>query len=212
MLNSPHPTDAVEQMLNASLHAYDLEIDALKTARGPFEEDLIPALKVLQECRGKIIVSGLGKSGHIGRKIAATMSSLGSPAAFVQSGEALHGDSGEFAPGDVGILISNSGSTAEVCALGNMLHDWDIPFVAITKNAESPLAQFAASTIRLGIEREADPLNLAPTSSSTATLVIGDALAVGLMIAKSFTAEDFARRHPGGALGAQLTTDEEVLS
>ena len=188
----------------AALKAIDVEAAAIEGVRATAIEDLPPALEILDACRGKIIISGIGKSGHIGRKMAATFASVGRPSLFVHATEALHGDSGVVGPGDVVILISNSGRTSEVCSFALMLQEWGVPRIAFTQNPGSPLGSLCDVTVRLTVESEADPLNLAPTSSTTVTLVLGDALAAGLMEAAQFTADDFGARHPGGSLGARV--------
>lgn len=195
--------------MGASLEAFDEEIRALEAARSAAEEDLPKALELLGRCSGKIIVSGIGKSGHIAGKMAATLSSVGHPAIFVHSTEALHGDSGMVQPGDVAIVISNSGTTTEVCSFALMLRDWGVPMVAMTREATSPLGRIADTVVRVSVPREADPLALAPTSSTTLTLVLGDAIAAGLMHRSGFGAADFAQRHPGGALGERLQQEKE---
>ncbi|MFZ1382311.1 MAG: SIS domain-containing protein [Scrofimicrobium sp.] len=194
----------LDKAVSASTKAIEDEIVALSSATQGIDDELAAALTILNSTTGKIVVSGIGKPGHIGKKIAATLASTGSPAFFIHSTEALHGDSGMVRPGDTALLMSNSGTTAEVCAFATMLKEWGVPIVAMTRSAQSPLGQLADATIELEIPREADPLGLAPTSSTTLKLVLGDALAVGLMSLSGFTAEDFAKRHPGGALGAQL--------
>lgn len=188
----------------AATRAISVEIADISVAVGGIEESLSRALELLHNTPGKIIVSGIGKPGHIGKKIAATLASTGSPAFFVHATEALHGDSGMATTGDSAILLSNSGTTAEVCAFGSMLKSWGIPIVAMTKSAHSPLGQLADVTLELHLPSEADPLGLAPTTSTTLKLILGDALAIGLMTLSGFTAEDFGARHPGGALGQQL--------
>lgn len=200
MNESRRPDDAVA----ASTKAIEDEIVALSSATQGIDDELAAALEILSRTTGKIVVSGIGKPGHIGKKIAATLASTGSPAFFIHATEALHGDSGMVRPGDTALLMSNSGTTAEVCTFAEMLKEWGIPIVAMTKSAQSPLGQLADATIELKVPREADPLGLAPTSSTTLKLVLGDALAVGLMSLSGFTAADFAKRHPGGALGVQL--------
>lgn len=192
--------------IDEALRAYDSEIEALRAARPDAENDLPAALRIVRRARGKLIVSGIGKSGHIGRKIAASAASLGTPAFFVHATEALHGDSGMVADGDVAILISNSGETAEVCAFASMLRAWGIPVIAMTGGAESTLARTADAVLRTRVDVEADPHDLAPSSSTTLTLVLGDALAIGLAAAQDFGPADFGRRHPGGSLGARTTT------
>lgn len=165
------------------------------------------ALRLLSERRGKVVVTGLGKSGHIGRKIAATLSSVGTPAVFIHSSEALHGDSGAVCPGDVMIGISNSGETEEVCSFALMASKRSVPTIAITKNTDSTLSRLSKVTLQIVLEAEADPLNVAPTASTAATLALGDALASGMMHLIGFTHDDFHQFHPGGSLGALLAED-----
>jgi arabinose-5-phosphate isomerase len=182
----------------------DVESAAISSTREAIRTVLPEALELIRLTSGRVIVSALGKSGHIGAKIAATLASTGTPAQFVHAAEALHGDSGAVAPGDIAILISNSGETAEVCLFSRMLEAQSIPVIAMTGNVDSQLARSAKVVLPIAVEREADPLNLAPTASTAATLAVGDALAAGLMITSGFSADDFAARHPGGALGVKL--------
>ncbi|TDE89714.1 SIS domain-containing protein [Occultella glacieicola] len=168
------------------------------------EPTLGAAITLIRASHGRVLVSGLGKSGHIARKIAATLSSTGTPAQFVHAGEALHGDSGAATPGDVAILISNSGETVEVCEFANMLTAWGVPIIAMTRDPASPLAFFARVTLDISVDGEADPLGLAPTASAVSTLAVGDALAIALMTLSGFTSEQFGERHPSGALGQKL--------
>ena len=149
---------------------------------------------------------GMGKSGHVGRKIAATLASTGTPALFVHPAEASHGDLGMVTAQDLVLAISNSGESAELTAILPVLHRLGVPLIAITGNLQSSLAQHADQVLDCSVEREACPLNLAPTTSTTAQLALGDALAVALLDARGFRAEDFARSHPGGALGRKLLT------
>jgi len=164
------------------------------------------ALSLILACRGRVIVSGVGKSAHVGRKIAATMASTGTPAYFVHAAEAAHGDLGMITTDDVVIAISYSGTTNELLTIVPVLKREGIALIAMTGNPESALAKSADVHLDIGVRAEACPLNLAPTSSTTATLALGDALAVACMHAKGFTKEDFARSHPGGALGRRLLT------
>ena len=157
-------------------------------------------------CRGRVVVMGMGKSGHIGRKIAATLASTGTPAMFVHPGEASHGDLGMIKTVDVVLAISNSGESDELNAILPMLSRQGVPLVAITGGAQSTLAKHARVTLDTSVAQEACPLNLAPTASTTAQLAMGDALAVALLDARGFKEEDFARSHPGGALGRKLLT------
>lgn len=198
-------SQASQRALAAALEAMDVESAAIRTTRDAVRGVLPAAIETIQQARGRVVVSGLGKSGHIGAKIAATLASTGTPAQFVHSAEALHGDSGMVAENDVAILISYSGETAEVCQFGLMLAAKAVPIIALTGCPDSTLARQAQVVLSIAVEREADPLSLAPTASTAATLAVGDALAAGLMAASGFNAEDFATRHPGGSLGAQLT-------
>jgi arabinose-5-phosphate isomerase len=185
----------------AATSALDTEISALTNFAKSLEAKLKPALELIIESKGHVVITGLGKSGLVGAKIAATLSSTGTPSFFLHSADALHGDSGALTPGDVLIAISNSGETAEVNAFVAMAKGWGNQVIAITKNANSTLAKSADAVINIAFEKEADPLNLAPTTSTTLTIAAGDALASALMAHRGFTSEDFGKRHPGGALG-----------
>ncbi|EAT11085.1 KpsF/GutQ family sugar-phosphate isomerase [Bermanella marisrubri] len=179
--------DAVDQLLK------NLNHEALNTA-----------CDLLLNCQGRIVVTGMGKSGHIGNKIAATLASTGSPAFFVHPGEAAHGDMGMITEQDVVIALSNSGESSEVTTLIPLLKRLNVPLISMTGNDTSTLATGADSHINVGVEKEACPLDLAPTSSTTVALVMGDALAIALLEARGFTAEQFAFSHPGGSLGRKL--------
>jgi arabinose-5-phosphate isomerase len=189
----------------AATSAINTEISALTNFAQTLEANLKPALELIlesiSETKGHVVVTGLGKSGLVGAKIAATLSSTGTPSFFLHSADALHGDSGALTPGDVLIAISNSGETAEVNAFVTMAKGWGNQVIAITKNANSSLAKNANVVINIDFDKEADPLNLAPTTSTTLTIAAGDALASALMAHRGFTAQDFGKRHPGGALG-----------
>ena len=187
--------------LAAATNAINTEIAALNNFAKTLEANLKPALEILTESRGHVVITGLGKSGLVGAKIAATLSSTGTPSFFLHSADALHGDSGALTSGDVLIAISNSGETAEVNAIAKMAKAWGNQVIAITKNANSTLAKSADAVISIAFDREADPLNLAPTTSTTLTISAGDALASALMAHRGFTSQDFGKRHPGGALG-----------
>lgn len=167
-------------------------------------EEFLQAVQILLNCNGRVVVSGVGKSGHIGRKIAATLASTGTPAFFVHAAEAAHGDLGMITKNDVVIAISNSGTTNELLTIIPILKREGTPLIAMTSSPESALAQHADVHLDIGVRQEACPLGLAPTTSTTATLAMGDALAVACLDAKGFKAEDFARSHPGGALGRRL--------
>lgn len=181
-----------------------MELEALEALSTRIDERFHHACELIHQCQGKVIVTGMGKSGHIGNKIASTLASTGTPAFFVHPGEASHGDLGMIAPNDVVIAISNSGNSAEIAAIIPLIQRLHIPLISMTGNSDSPLAKAANVNLDVSVACEACPLDLAPTSSTTVTLVMGDALAVALLEAKGFSAEDFAFSHPGGALGKRL--------
>ncbi|WP_237066245.1 KpsF/GutQ family sugar-phosphate isomerase [Microbulbifer guangxiensis] len=181
-----------------------METEAVAALENRINADFKRACELILQCRGRTIVTGMGKSGHVGGKIAATLASTGTPSFFVHPGEASHGDLGMITREDLVIAISNSGSSAEVLTLLPLLKRLGIPMISMTGKPESPLAQAADVNLDISVATEACPLNLAPTSSTTVTLVMGDALAVALLEARGFTAEDFAFSHPGGALGRRL--------
>jgi arabinose-5-phosphate isomerase len=164
----------------------------------------LEACRLMLACRGRVVVTGMGKSGHIAGKIAATLASTGTPAFFVHPGEASHGDLGMITPADVVLALSNSGETGEIVTILPIIKRLDVPLIAMTGNPASTLSQVAAANINVSVEKEACPLGLAPTASTTAALAMGDALAVALLESRGFTEEDFARSHPGGALGRRL--------
>lgn len=168
------------------------------------DDDFVRACHYLLDCRGRVVVLGMGKSGHIGGKIAATLASTGTPAFFIHPGEASHGDLGMITADDVVLALSNSGETAEIIALLPVIKRLGVPLIALTGKQESTLAQAAEVAINVSVTQEACPLGLAPTASTTATLAMGDALAIALLEAREFSAEDFALSHPGGTLGRRL--------
>ena len=180
------------------------EGEAIQALSSRIGDDFVRACRYMLECRGRIVVLGMGKSGHIGSKIAATLASTGSPSFFVHPGEASHGDLGMIIDRDVVLAISNSGETEEILTILPLIKRLNVPLVAMTGNPASTLARTASVNLDVSVHQEACPLGLAPTSSTTATLVMGDALAVSLLEARGFTAEDFARSHPGGRLGRRL--------
>lgn len=167
-------------------------------------DDFVQACEYMIACEGRVVVTGMGKSGHIGSKIAATLASTGTPAFFVHPGEASHGDLGMITSKDVVVALSNSGETGEIVTILPLIKRLGVPLIAMTGNDHSKLAETADVHINVGVEQEACPLGLAPTSSTTATLVMGDALAVALLESRGFTEDDFALSHPGGALGRRL--------
>jgi arabinose-5-phosphate isomerase len=190
----------------------DIEIDALKSVRQNISPAFSRAVQIVASCRGQVLVSGIGKSGIIGTKIAATLRSTGTPATFLHPGEALHGDMGTVREDDVILAIGKSGETTELNALLRVVRKIGVPVIAITSNADSSMASLSDIVIDLQIPREACPLNLAPTASTTAALAVGDAIAVTLMKLKNISTEDFARHHPGGQIGKRLLlTVEDVM-
>ncbi len=191
----------ISKALAAATSAINTEIAALNNFAKTLEANLKPALEIIIECKGHVVITGLGKSGLVGAKIASTLASTGTPSFFLHSADALHGDSGALTSGDVLIAISNSGETAEVNAIAKMAKSWGNSVIAITKNSNSSLAKSSDAVISIAFDKEADPLNLAPTTSTTLTIAAGDALASALMAHRGFTSQDFGKRHPGGALG-----------
>ena len=177
-----------------------------KFSESSFQKSFTDAIELLLHCKGRIVVSGIGKSGHIGNKIAATFASTGSPAFFVHPAEASHGDLGMVQKDDVFLAISYSGETAELLRIVPLIKRMGAKLIAMTGNPKSKLAELSDAHLDVSIEKEACPLNLAPTTSTTVSLVMGDALAVVLLDTKNFSADDFARSHPGGSLGQRLLT------
>ena len=189
---------------NPALQAIRIERDAISALENRIDDHFIRACEVIMACKGRVVVTGMGKSGHIGHKIAATLASTGTPSFFVHPGEASHGDMGMITSQDVVIAISNSGNTSEVVTILPLIKRMGAPLISMTGNPASTLAKEAVANLDVSVEAEACPLGLAPTSSTTATLVMGDALAVALLEARGFSAEDFAFSHPGGSLGRKL--------
>ncbi|MBI6549202.1 arabinose-5-phosphate isomerase KdsD [Xenorhabdus lircayensis] len=181
-----------------------IELDGLADLEQHINDDFNQACELMFGCEGKVIVMGMGKSGHIGRKIAATFASTGTPSFFVHPGEASHGDLGMVTSKDIVLAISNSGESNEILALVTVLKRQKVPLICLTNNSSSSMGKAADVHLCIKTPQEACPLGLAPTTSTTATLVMGDALAVALLQARGFTAEDFALSHPGGALGRKL--------
>lgn len=199
------PFDA-DQALSLARETFAIEAAALLGLSERLDARFAQAVQKMLQIPGRVVVMGMGKSGHVGRKIAATLASTGTPAMFVHPAEASHGDLGMVTAHDVVLAISNSGESAELTAILPVLKRLGTPLIAITGNAQSSLARHANVALDCSVEREACPLNLAPTASTTAQLAMGDALAVALLDARGFRAEDFARSHPGGALGRKLLT------
>lgn len=188
-----------------------MEKDAVTELEQRLDGDFVKACQLILNCKGRVVVTGMGKSGHIGNKIAATLASTGTPAFFVHPGEASHGDMGMILADDVVIALSNSGESGEVTSLLPLFKRLGSKLISMTGKPESTLAKAADAHLDTGVEQEACPLNLAPTSSTTCALVMGDALAVALLEARGFTAEDFAFSHPGGSLGRRLLLKVEDI-
>ncbi len=197
--------------LASARRTLDIERDAIAALTQRIGEDFARACALILACKGRVVVTGMGKSGHIGGKIAATLASTGTPSFFVHPGEASHGDLGMIMRNDVVIAISNSGETAEVLTILPLIKRMGVPLISMTGKPGSTLASTGDAHLDVSVEQEACPLNLAPTASTTATLAMGDALAVALLEARGFTPEDFAFSHPGGALGRRLLLTVESL-
>ncbi|MCP1673887.1 arabinose-5-phosphate isomerase [Natronocella acetinitrilica] len=193
-----------DQLRELGGRVLELEAGSILALRERLDAGFVAACRYMLGCRGRIVVLGMGKSGHIGGKIAATLASTGSPAFFVHPGEASHGDLGMITAQDVVLALSNSGETGEIITILPLIKRLGVPLISLTGNPASTLAQAASVNIDVSVAQEACPLNLAPTSSTTAALAMGDALAVAMLEARGFTAEDFARSHPGGRLGRRL--------
>lgn len=198
------PEEERDRLRELALAVLRIEADAVLGLTERLDESFLHACELILHCRGRVVVLGMGKSGHIGGKIAATLASTGSPAFFVHPGEAGHGDLGMVLAGDVVLAVSHSGETREILTLIPSLRRQGIPLIAMTGRPQSSLAQEATVHLDVCVHQEACPLGLAPTASTTATLAMGDALAIALLESRGFTAEDFARSHPGGTLGRRL--------
>jgi arabinose-5-phosphate isomerase len=216
---SAAPTDepslissAIEsQLVHQAKKVLEEEAQAVLALKDRVNNSFVKAVEILLACAGKVVVTGMGKSGHIGSKIAATLASTGTPAFFVHPAELHHGDFGMLDKLDVVLALSGSGETQEIKQALTPIKRLGLKIIALTGNLKSTLAQHSDVVIDVGVEREACPLNLAPSSSTTATLAMGDALALVLMTRKGFKAEDFARSHPGGSLGLQLITVKDIM-
>ncbi|ALD89569.1 KpsF/GutQ family sugar-phosphate isomerase [Cupriavidus gilardii] len=195
-----------ERALELARHTLQIEADAVAALSSRLTPDFARAVQLVLECSGRVVVSGIGKSGHIGRKVAATLASTGTPAFFVHPAEASHGDLGMITRDDVLVAFSNSGETSELLSIVPIVKRIGAKLISVTGNVESNLAQLADAHLDARVDKEACPLNLAPTASTTAALALGDALAVAVLDARGFGEEDFARSHPGGALGRKLLT------
>ncbi len=201
---SQHPSFDAARALALAARTFEIEARALLGLAARQGDGFAGAVRSMLECRGRVIVMGMGKSGHVGRKIAATLASTGTPAFFVHPAEASHGDLGMVMAGDVVLAISNSGESDELAAILPAMRRLGVTLVAMTGKPDSTLARHADWQLSSAVEEEACPLNLAPTASTTAQMALGDALAVALLDARGFREEDFARSHPGGSLGRKL--------
>jgi len=204
-------TDTNFNFLQSARRTITMEQEAVIQLNERLTADFNTACQLILACKGRVVVTGMGKSGHIGRKMAATLASTGTPAFFVHPGEASHGDMGMIQVDDVVIALSNSGESSEVTSLLPLFKRLGSKLISMTGKPESTLAKAADAHLNTGVDVEACPLNLAPTSSTTCALVIGDALAVALLEARGFTAEDFAFSHPGGSLGRRLLLKVEDI-
>ena len=197
---------AAQRALALAQETLEIEANAVLGLRSRIGESFAQAVALVLQLRGRVVVMGMGKSGHVGRKMAATLASTGTPAMFVHPAEASHGDLGMITANDVVLGISNSGESQEMAVLLPVLKRLGVPLIAMTGNPQSTMAQHADLWLDSTVDKEACPLNLAPTASTVAQMALGDALAVALLDARGFRAEDFARSHPGGALGRKLMT------
>ena len=209
-MSCPPAFDA-ERALQLAARTLDIEAAALAGVKARLDGAFTQAVQAMLACRGRVVVMGMGKSGHVGRKIAATLASTGTPAMFVHPAEASHGDLGMVTPADLVLAISNSGESDELNVVVPLLRRQGVTLIAMTGRADSTLARHAQIVLSSAVEQEACPLNLAPTASTTAQMALGDALAVALLDARGFEERDFARSHPGGALGRRLLVHVDDL-
>jgi arabinose-5-phosphate isomerase len=200
-----------QQLRNLAVAVIETEATSIGQLTERIDDDFIRACQYMLNCKGRIVVTGMGKSGHVGSKIAATLASTGTPAFFVHPGEASHGDLGMITSKDVVLASSNSGETEEILTIVPIIKRLGVPLIGLIGKSDSSLAREATVFIDVSVEKEACPLGLAPTASTTATLVMGDALAIALLEARGFSAEDFARSHPGGRLGRRLLLHVEDI-
>ncbi len=200
-----------QEILNIGRKVLDEESNAIQNTKQALDNNFVKAVNLIFNIKGKLIVTGMGKSGLVGQKIAATLASTGTPSFFLHPAEAIHGDLGMISKEDAVLAISNSGETPEILAIIPTIKRWGNPVIAITNNLNSKLAKESDIHLYLNVKREACRLNLAPTSTTTATMALGDALAVALLEMRGFTSEDFARFHPGGSLGKKLMKVGELM-
>ncbi len=217
MASEPHSASPLpaplpdEKLIELGRQALATEAKAISALIPRLDQAFVRACRLCLQCKGRVVVTGMGKSGHVGSKIAATLASTGTPSFFLHPAEAGHGDIGMITRQDVVLAISNSGETAEIATLVPHILRLGVPLITFTGNADSTLARAATVNVDISVPEEACPLNLAPTASTTATLAMGDALAVALLKCRGFTEEDFARSHPGGSLGRRLLLHVEDI-
>lgn len=207
----PMVLNKTKTITDIAKEVFDIEAQAILNLKDRVEQDFETAINLIYNCKGRVIITGMGKSGHIGRKIAATLTSTGTPSYYLHPAESTHGDSGIITRQDVVIAISNSGETAELLNLLPLIKRFEVPMIAMTGKINSTLSQKADVTLDISIEREACPLGKAPTTSTTATLAMGDAIAICLLQKRGFTEEDFLLFHPSGALGKGILYKAEDL-
>ena len=198
-----------DTVLETAMVAIRSEIDALESLLQAIDENFVKVVDLISCSLGRVMITGVGKSGHVGNKIAATLASLGTPSYFVHATEGVHGDLGMITSEDIVIAISNSGQTRETLDLISPIRRIGAKLVAVTSRPDSELARQADLVLNIGVQTEADPLGLAPTNSTTATLVLGDALAITLSVNKKFTQKDFGKFHPGGSLGKKIQEEKK---
>ena len=198
-----------DTVLETAKVAIRSEIDALESLLQAIDENFVKVVDLISCSLGRVMITGVGKSGHVGNKIAATLASLGTPSYFVHATEGVHGDLGMVTSEDIVIAISNSGQTRETLDLISPIRRIGAKLVAVTSRPDSELARQADLVLNIGVQTEADPLGLAPTNSTTATLVLGDALAITLSVNKKFTQKDFGKFHPGGSLGKKIQEEKK---
>lgn len=212
MITQPPPTMLDEQIISLGIATLQTEAAAITSLCNRIDQHFVQACYLMLNCTGRVIVTGMGKSGHIGKKISATLSSTGTPSFFLHPAEASHGDMGMITSKDIVLALSNSGETKEILYIVPLIKKLGVPLISLTGNPHSTLMKLANIHLDVSIHQEACPLGLAPTASTTTTLAMGDALAVALLKIRGFTAEDFARSHPGGRLGRRLLLNiEDVM-
>ncbi len=200
-----------EQVLNQAIEVLEIEADAVLALKSRINENFYRAVELISKCEGKLVVTGIGKSGHIGKKLSSTFTSTGTPAVFLHPAESAHGDLGILAPHDVVLAISYGGESRELVTVLNYVARKGLPVIAMTGKTESTLGKAAQVILDISVKKEACPHNLAPTASSTATLALGDALAMSVLVQKGFAPADFAEVHPGGSLGAKLVRVSDIM-